>query len=112
MGLIPLLDHPQAEIRVETARLIGQIVERYWGEQPFPDDQTLRAELIARATRDDSIPVRVAAVEALSGYPPDLIGEVLDQIADSDPEQQVRYTAELILLEHKRAGSKSSEPKR
>ena len=30
------------------------------------------------------------------------IDEVLDLIAESDPDQQVRYVAELIRLEHRR----------
>ena len=49
----------------------------------------------------DAIEVRVAATRALSSFPPDMVDEVLERIADSDPDQHVRYTAELIRLEHR-----------
>lgn len=101
LGLLPLLEHPQTELRASCAQLIGLIVDRHWGTGSIPEDEALRAELIARATRDDAIEVRVAATRALSSFPPEMVDEVLDQIADSDPDQHVRYTAELIRLEHK-----------
>jgi hypothetical protein len=107
--LLPLLDHPRTELRVATAELIGQIVERHWEDGSIPDDEALRAELVARATRDDAIEVRVAATKALANFPPEMVDEVLDRIADSDPEQQVRYTAELMRLQHKRVQSQPGE---
>jgi hypothetical protein len=100
--LVPLLDHPQMELRAKTAELIGVIVERLWESGTIPEDEALRAELISRATRDEAIEVRVAATKALSYFPPELVDEVLERIANSDPDQQVRYTAELIRLDHKR----------
>jgi hypothetical protein len=102
LGLLPLLDHPQTGLRVSTARLIGVIVDRHWASGTIPEDEALRAELIARATRDDAIEVRVAATRALAHFPPEMVDEVLDRIADSDPDQQVRYVAALIRLEHRR----------
>lgn len=100
-SLVPLLDHPLDELRAQSARLIGQIVDRYWEEETIPEEEMVRAELVARATRDESVPVRVAATEALGEFPRGLVDEVLDEIAESDPEQEVRYTAELIRLEHR-----------
>lgn len=105
LGLVPLLDHPRTEIRAETAELIGLIVDRHWESGTIPDDEALRTELVARATRDEAIEVRVAAIKALANFPAELVDEVLEQIAESDPEQQVRYTAELIRLEQRRAGN-------
>lgn len=101
-SLVPLLDHPLDELRARSARLIGQIVERYWEEETIPEEEMVRAELVARATRDESVAVRIAATEALGKFPEGLVDEVLDEIAESDPEQEVRYTAELIRLEHRR----------
>ena len=109
LGLLPLLDHPQTALRVSTARLIGVIVERNWDSGTIPEDEALRAELIARATRDDAIEVRVAATRALAHFPPEMVDEVLDRIADSDPDQQVRYVAELIRLEHRRKLERGAE---
>lgn len=104
LDLLPLLDHPRADLRASAAQLIGLIVDRHWGTGTIPEDEGLRAELIARATRDDATEVRVAATKALANFPPEMVDEVLDQIADSDPDQRVRYIAELIRLEHRRAG--------
>ena len=105
LGLVPLLDHPRTEVRAESAQLIGLIIDRHWESGTIPEDEELRAELVARATRDEAIEVRVAAIKALANFPPELVDEVLDRIAESDPEQQVRYTAELIRLEHRRAAN-------
>ena len=87
LGLVPLLDHPRTELRASTARLIGLIVDRHWESGTIPEDEELRAELIDRATRDDAIEVRVAATKALANFPPEMVDEVLDRIAESDPEQ-------------------------
>jgi len=109
LGLVPLLDHPRTEVRAATAQLIGLIVDRHWDDGTIPEDEELRSELVARATRDDAIEVRVAATKALANFPPEMVDEVLDRIAESDPEQQVRYTAELIRLEHRRAANGQKE---
>jgi hypothetical protein len=102
LTLLPLLDHPQPQLRADAARLIGQVVERRRERGDPVDDEAVRAELIARATRDDSVPVRVAATEALAAFPLALVDDVLVDIAESDPEQQVRYTAQLARLERRR----------
>ncbi|HXV76664.1 MAG TPA: HEAT repeat domain-containing protein [Candidatus Polarisedimenticolaceae bacterium] len=103
-ALVPLLDHPKIGIRADSAKLIGQILERHPDPHAIPDDAAVRAELVARATSDEAPPVRVAAVEALARYPADLVDEVLERIARTDPEQQVRYAAELVRMEHRRNG--------
>ena len=99
LALLPLLDHPQPELRADAAQLIGQIETRR-RERGIPDDEdeTVRTELIARATRDPAVAVRVAATEALAAYPLEQVDRVLVEIAESDPEQQVRYTAQLVRL--------------
>lgn len=110
LTLLPLLDHPQPPLRGDAARLIGQIVERHRESGTPIDDETVRAELIARATRDDSVPVRVAATEALAAFPPELVDSVLVDIAESDPEQQVRYAAQLGRLGRKASGTRENPP--
>ena len=110
LTLLPLLDHPQPPLRGDAARLIGQIVDRQREHGTPIDDETVRAELIARATRDESVPVRVAATEALAAFPPELVDSVLVDIAESDPEQQVRYAAQLVRLERKVSGNRENPP--
>jgi HEAT repeat protein len=103
-GLVPLLDHPQVGIRQDAATLIGQVVQRNPEDHAIPDDGAVRAELVSRATRDDSALVRVAAIEALAAYPFELVDEVLEQISRNDPEQKVRYAAELIRMGQRQNG--------
>ena len=110
LTLLPLLDHPQPPLRGDAARLIGQIVDRHRDQGAEIDDETVRAELIARATRDESVPVRVAATEALAAFPPELVDSVLVDIAESDPEQQVRYAAQLVRLERRTSGTRENPP--
>ena len=110
LTLLPLLDHPQPPLRGDAARLIGQIVDREREHGTPIDDEAVRAELIARATRDQSVPVRVAATEALAAFPLALVDDVLVDIAESDPEQQVRYAAQLVRLERRLAESEQNPP--
>ena len=104
LTLLPLLDHPQPELRADALRLIGQIVTRQREHGSTQDDDAVRTELIAHATRDPAVAVRVAAVEALAAYPLEQVDRVLVEIAESDPEQQVRYTAELMRMSLRKAG--------
>ena len=100
LTLRPLLDHPQAEIREDAARLIGQIVQRHAGKE-IPEEPELRGELIGAARRDPAVAVRVWATWALGRFPDAAADEVLEEISDSDPDQNVRYAAEKILLERR-----------
>jgi hypothetical protein len=96
--LRPLLAHPRADLRARTARLIGQIVE-HRAESEIPDDDGILSEIYARARRDPSAEVRVAATAALGGIGGTGPEELLLEIARSDPEQEVRYEAEKLLFE-------------
>jgi HEAT repeat protein len=73
------------------------------------EEQSARAALIARARRDESVPVRVAATEALGAFDgPEIVG-ILEEISVDDPDQNVRYAAELLLLDLRTsAGSRKS----
>lgn len=99
--LRPVFDHPGPTIREKAVRLAGQIVLRH-DAVDLPAERDLRAELIARARRDEAVPVRVAATEALRGFGGAEIAAVLREISDDDPDQSVRYAAELILLDRRR----------
>jgi len=105
LSVRPLLDHPRPDIRTNAARLIGQILERHFG-QPIPEEETLLGELVSGARRDASVEVRIAAAEALDAIPQAAVEEILEQIARDDPEQLVRYTAEKLLLERREAAER------
>ena len=100
-SLRPLLDHPAPELRERTARLIGQVLLRN-GEESIPDVGNLQNELVARARRDDAIRVRVAAVQALDHLPRDTVQEILEEIARDDPDQSVRYAAEMLMYDREK----------
>ncbi len=100
-SLRPLFDHPDPVIREGSARLAGQIVERH-GASDVPEEGALMAELIGLARRDDTVEPRVAATRALAAFGVGRVETVLDEIAESDPDQNVRLSAEKILLEYRR----------
>jgi hypothetical protein len=103
LTVYPLMDHPSPRIRELAVRLTGQIVELNPGAE-IPERASVRAELIARARRDRSPQVREGAAGALASFPgPDVV-DILEEIANDDPEQNVRYAAELVLIELRRAG--------
>lgn len=102
----PLLDHPQAQIRELAAGLIGQILDRNRFEPP-PDRERLQSELVARARRDPVIEVRIAATRTLDHLDGESVLTILDEIADDDPDQGVRYTAEALAYERR---SRSKAP--
>jgi hypothetical protein len=66
-AVLPLLDHPVAEIRARSARLIGQIVRRY-AAAGIRQEEELRSAIAARARRDEVVAVRVAATESLASF--------------------------------------------
>ena len=97
-SLRPLLDHPSHQLRERTARLIGQIVV-HEPDDEIPDVRVLRNELVARALRDGNVSVRLAATVALVGFEDDGVVKILEEIAERDPDQNVRYTAEKSIYE-------------
>lgn len=100
LSLRPLLDHPLPGIRQSSAALIAQILARHHG-QPVPEEGALLNELVAKARRDGSIVVRMAATEAIDKLGDEAIEGILEEIARDDPEQLVRYTAERLLLQRR-----------
>ena len=60
-----------------------------------------QAELIGVARRDDTVESRVAATQALAAFGVARVETVLDEIAATDPDQNVRYSAQKILLEYR-----------
>jgi hypothetical protein len=100
-SLRPLFDHPDPSIREGAATVSGQIVERHT-EQSMPEEEALMAELIGVARRDEIVEPRVAATEALAAFGVGRVSTVLEEIADSDPDQHVRYAAERLLFEYRK----------
>jgi len=100
LNVMPVLEHPLPELRERAAKLVGQVVDIQQGES-LPEEQTLREQLFARARRDPSVAVRVAACQALEGFHDLGVQAVLEEIAQTDPDQLVRYTAEKLLYDRR-----------
>jgi hypothetical protein len=98
-----LLEHPAPATREKAAQLIGQVLA---AEDPIPPEErtALRDELSARARRDADVRVRVAATTALDRLQTDGVDDILAEIADSDPDQGVRFAAERLIYERRRNG--------
>jgi len=96
----PLLEHPQHEVREAAARLIEQILSKY-GPDAISEQERLQNELASRARRDPVASVRIAAIGALDRLDGDSVQTILDEIADDDPDQTVRYTAEALSYERR-----------
>jgi len=107
LTVLPILDHPSPLLRQKATVLMGQILDRERGQE-FPEQDDVRTGLIARARRDESAPVRVAATEALAVFPGNEIDAVLEQISDDDPDQEVRYAAQMVLLERREGKDRGS----
>jgi hypothetical protein len=101
-AIVPLLDHPSAEIRMSGCRLIGQIVSRY-AAAGIEHEEELRSAVAARARSDEVVAVRVAATESLGAFEGREATEILQEIAAEDPDQSVRYAAERILFNRRGA---------
>jgi hypothetical protein len=104
----PLLDHPEPELREQATRLIEQILQRYGGDE-VADLGRLKDEIAARARRDAAPSVRIAAIQALGRFEGDTVLTILDEIADDDPDQQVRYFAEALAYERRSAAAPGSD---
>ena len=100
----PLLDHPRADVREPAARLLGRVLS-----SPGTSDPAERAvmfgELAARARRDSSVDVRVAATESAAAAGVAGVEDLLREIARDDPDQSVRYVAQRALFERRSEGS-------
>jgi hypothetical protein len=97
-ALRPLFDHPRPDVRRRSLTLVGRVLDRF-AQEKIPGLDEVQTEIIAMARRDPSVPVRVAATEALRGLRSEGIDRVLDEISREDPEQAVRYAAERLLFE-------------
>lgn len=101
--LLGLLDHEVPGIRSRSAELVGVVVREAGGGDGVGvgDWGEIGPDLTARARRDPSVQVRVAATRALGVLRGDRARAMLEEIARDDPEQAVRYAAETMLLERR-----------
>jgi len=105
----PLLDHPMPDIRELAARALGQILATHGGTDAQERAEVF-GELAARARRDASAVVRVAATESVAASGAQGAEDVLREIARDDPDQSVRYVAERALYERRTDGTTPSKP--
>jgi hypothetical protein len=79
-----------------SARCSGRAAAR---ERTFPSGDLLTSEALARASGDESPEVRAEAVRALRELRSKDLLDPLARIASNDPSQNVRYEAQLGVME-------------
>lgn len=105
----PLLDHPRDQVRELAARFLGELLALPGAGDPV-ERAAVFGELAARARRDESVPVRVAATESAAATRAPGVDELLREIARQDPDQTVRYVAERALYERRTDGESPVKP--
>lgn len=98
-----ILAHPSGLVRERAARLIEVIFRDQPSILTSPEVAALREALASRARRDEAVAVRVAMTQALAALGGSEVEQLLDQIAESDPDQEVRYAAERAALVRRQA---------
>ena len=94
----PLLEHPRPAIRTAALELLEWILRRHPGDA-IDDRDEIEAEIIGHARGDPAVAVRIAATEALGPLRRPGIESVVEGISLEDPDQDVRYAAEVLLYE-------------
>ena len=101
-SLLTHLDGPRPDFRVQACRVLAQMFGRLrrTGKE-IPSADLLTTETLARASGDESPEVRAEAVRALRELRRKELLDPLARIATSDPNQIVRYEAQLGVMELK-----------
>lgn len=98
--LLALLSSPREDFRQGAVEILGQMGEgaRRQGRS-LPDSGRIRDHLVATAMKDRSPEVRAEAARALGRFGDPSAREVLRKMSREDPDQEVRYRAEIALAE-------------
>jgi hypothetical protein len=112
-ALLPILAHPVPDFRVEALRVLAQIFEDHpLREGKLANEDHLVSLVLGRAREDDDVEVRSQAVRTLEARGKRDVLPALEQIARSDPDQQVRFLAELATLDLSRPRPAGAPPLR
>jgi hypothetical protein len=97
--LLGLLASPREEFRAGSLRIIAQLGRsaRTSGRE-MRDRPEIFSRLVERAYGDSAAPVRRDAVRALAGLGGEGVEAVLRAVGERDPDQDVRYQAEVEIL--------------
>lgn len=96
-ALVSLLDSSRPAFRSGAVKILGQLsAEPALGPQ---ESQRIRGRIVSAALGDTVPQVRVEAVRALGRLGGDQARDLLARISRDDPDQEVRYLAEILLAE-------------
>jgi hypothetical protein len=101
-----LLAHTDPEIRRLSSELLGQLAGRH-AAIVLGSAGAVRDDLAARARSDSEPSVRIAAATALGTFDGPAVDEVLEEMAATDPSQEVRYVAETLIYDRRTRPSAS-----
>ncbi|HXI01917.1 MAG TPA: HEAT repeat domain-containing protein, partial [Candidatus Saccharimonadales bacterium] len=109
--LLALLSSPRADFRQSAAEILGQMGEGARREgRSLPDSERIRDRLVAAAMKDRVPEVRAEAARSLGRFGDPSVREVLRKMSREDPDQEVRYRAEIALAEMEGALGKTPPP--
>jgi hypothetical protein len=95
-ALLPLLSHPLPDFRLGALRVLAQIfTDRQHWKAPLANEDHVVDLVLSRAREDEGPEVRAEAVRTLEARGKRDVLAALEQIARTDPTQQVRFQAEL-----------------
>ncbi len=108
-SLVPLLSHPAPDVRAEAAAVSAICLRREPAAAGEDAGRDVVLRLIALARRDGDLAVRIAATRALAEVRDASVGQVLAEVAAEDPEQDVRFEAERLLVERASGGPRERD---
>jgi hypothetical protein len=110
--ILPYLQDPSPKRRSRSLQLLADWLNRVEDPSQYPELWDTVLPAIQRLARNDSQDqVRAAAVDALGAWRGEEVESTLREVAELDREQEVRYRAQLMLLERSQRLRSSGEEK-
>lgn len=108
-SLLPLLSHPAPDVRAEASAVSGICLRRDPASAGEDAGREVVLHLIALARRDPDPAVRIAATRSLAEVRDAAVRQVLEEVAAEDPEQNVRFEAERLLVDRASGGTRGRD---
>lgn len=98
-SVLPLLSHPAPDVRAGASAVSGICMRRDPASSEEGAGREAVLRLIALARRDPEPAVRIAATRSLAVVRDASVRRVLEEVAAKDPDQNVRFEAQRLLVD-------------